>query len=166
MKQLLIIIFTISIGSTGYSQIPDTSLTKKNMIELFKTDFNYVCCVEQNPVWSICFSGEDEYSTADTIQLFSDKYHYLKGNCCNVVEWVFNKKTIISISKTKVCQEPPLSTMSYDDSNIKIKLKTDDTKIKLLLFKNGKLIDKFILIAIDNDVMYNENNGFRLTMIR
>ena len=166
MRKLFIFIFTISIGSIGYSQTPDTSLTKKNVNKLFKTDFNYVCCVDQNPVWSICFNGENEYTTADTIQLFSDKYHYLKGNCCTVVEWNFNKKNTISISKTKVCQEPPMTTLSFDDSNIKIKLKKDDTELNLLLFKDGKLIDKFNLIAIDKDVMYNKKNGFRLTMIR
>lgn len=166
MKQLLIFIFTISFYSIGYSQIPDTSLTKKNVAELFKKDFNYVCCVEQNPVWSICFSDGNEYSTADTIQLFSDKYHYLKGNCCNVVEWIFSKKNTIFISKTKVCQEPPLSTVSADESNIKIKIKTNDSNLKLQLFKNGKLIDEFMLIAIDYDVMYNKSNGFRLTMVR
>jgi hypothetical protein len=105
----------------GHSPTPGYFIDKKNVTELFKTEYNNVCCVEQNPLWPICINGEDEYSRSETIQLFSDKYHYLKGNCCNIEEWDFNKKNTISISKTKVCQEPPLSIIAYDDSNLKIK---------------------------------------------
>ena len=82
-----------------------------------------MCCGETDPVWSVCFNNDGNYVTLDTIQLYSDKYHYLKGNCCNIVNWTFTNKSTITISKTKVCQEPPIGSVSYDDQDLKIKIK-------------------------------------------
>ena len=98
MNKIYLIFFTLITSTTLYSQTPDTSLTKKNVKELFKTDFNYVCCGETDPVWSVCFNNDGNYVTLDTIQLYSDKYHYLKGNCCNIVNWTFTNKSTITFT--------------------------------------------------------------------
>lgn len=166
MKQLCIFIFILATGLMGYTQTSDTSLTKTNVTKILNSNFNDSFGTEQNPVWSICFNKEGDYETADTIQLFSDMYHYLKGNCCNVVEWNIFKRNRIFISNMKVCQEPPMTTLSIDDSNIKLKIISEESQLMISLLKDRKLIDQFQIIAIDNDVMYNQDSGFRITMVR
>jgi len=166
MNRIYLIVFSLIISTTGYSQTSDSLLTIKNLKKLFKTNSNNLCSLELDSEWSACFRDENNYLTADTIQLYSDKYHYLKGNYCNLINWTFTDKSTMSISKTKVCQEPPISSLLSEGQDLKIKLKKEDSNLVINIYRKRKLKDKFVVLSIDSDVMYNGKCGYRLTIVR
>ena len=166
MKRTILLFLTMIMFLPVFSQTQNLSLTKSNIEKLFKTDFNYVPGIKQNPEWTTCFDSYGSYINADTIQLYSDKYHYMTEKCCCDISWSFKNSTTVTIFETNVCQEPPPTTVSINNENLTIKFKDRDSSLIMTLYKNGKLKDRFVLISLDNFKMRNGKMGYKLTMIR
>jgi hypothetical protein len=149
----------------SFSQTQNLSLTEKNLKRLFNTPPD-ICCVPQKPEWTACYNTDSGYYKVDTVQLYSDKYYYLTVHCCYDIEWTFYNSTTFALSETKVCQEPPLSMVSFDNSNLKIKFNNKNNTLTMFIYKDRKLKDRFVLLSLDTVEMKNGQLGYRLTMLR
>ncbi len=167
MKQLLLLLSLFFITCV-YGQTTTTQhfeLTKKNLKRVFSIKPGF-CCPEEQPEWTACYNTDSTYSTADTIRLYSDQYHYMGAHCCYITSWSFHNTTTFSLSKTHVCEEPPPSRMSPDDYKLRIKFSKNGNYLTISIRKKGKLRNKFDLIALEGSKMYNGDAGYMLTMVR
>jgi len=170
LTRAIIIILTFFSLTASYGQANITSgqnleLTEKNIKRLFSIKPD-ICCPAPASQWTACYNTDSTYNTADTIQLYSDMYYYLTTHCCYVTSWTFSNSTTFSLSNTKVCQEPPLSSIGFDNSGLKIKFGKKGENLIMSIYKNGKMMDKFILLSLDNFEMKSGKQGYKLTMLR
>jgi hypothetical protein len=170
LTRVIIIILTLFSLTSGYGQTKPTSgkdleLTKKNLKRLFSLKPD-ICCPAPPPEWTACYNTGSIYATTDTVRLYSYMYYYLTTHCCYVTSWTFSNSTTFSLSETKVCQEPPLSSISFDNSRLKISFDKKDENLVMSIYKKGKLKDKFILLSLENFEMKSGKQGYKLTMLR
>lgn len=144
LSPVLLILILICVNITAKTQ--DTTLTQKNLKRIFKLPNIYNA--ELKPEWIACFNDDSAYNKADTIQLYNDMYYYLKGNCCYVTSWIFDKNTIFTLIITHVCQEPPISTIKPDDDNLKIRFKNKNNISTIKIYHGNKLRNSFILLSL------------------
>jgi len=116
--------------------------------------------------WIACYNTDSTYYTSDTIRLYNDMYYYLGAHCCYITGWTFDNSNTFSLSRTHVCEEPPLSTVSIDDCKQKIRFGKNGNYLTISIYKRGKLKDKFDIIALEPATMYNGDPGYKLTMKR
>ena len=170
LTRILITILTLFYLTSGYGQTKPTSgqdleLTEKNIKRIFSLKPD-MCCPAPPPEWTACYNSDSTYATSDTIILFSDMYYYLTTHCCYVTSWTFSNSTTFSLSETKVCQEPPPSSISFDNSGLKIMFDKKDEQLIMSIYKKGKLKDEFILLSLDNFEMKSGKQGYKLIMLR
>ena len=170
MTRTIVVILTIfsltsSFGQTKITPRQDLELTEKNLKRLFSLKPD-MCCPAPLPEWTACYNTDSTYATTDTVKLYSDMYYYLTTQCCYVTSWTFSNSTTFGLSETKVCQEPPLSSVSSDNSDLKIKFDKKAENLVMSTYKKGKLKDKFILLFLENFEMKSGKQGYKLTMVR
>lgn len=169
MKRTIIIILTFFSLTPSYGQLDsqpsqNLELSAKNIKRLFfKPDSMHPT---KQSEWIACSNADSTYSNADTIRLYNDHFYYLTTHCCYVTSWTFYSRNIFNLSNTKMCQEPPMSSMRSDDYGLKIKIGKKEENLILSIYKDGKLKDKFILLSLDNFIKKNGKSGCCLTMIR
>jgi hypothetical protein len=167
-KALIYIVFFCcsTLCSNTYSQKTNKNEVKKQLKKLFdKTEKDAEKRLEFYG-WTICTEKEGEYEKLDTITMVNDHYHYLKGNCCYGKHWNFSKKLTFTISNTKYCQEPPLSNGYAVYKPNKIKFKLNEDVLYIQIFNDGKLIDSFMVISLDESISYNNKKTHTLKMLR
>ncbi len=71
--------------------------------------------------WITCSNTDSTYNNSDTIRLYNYRFYYLTAHCCYVTSWTFYNRKIFNLSHTKVCQEPPMSSIRSVDCRLKIK---------------------------------------------
>lgn len=165
MRSLVILIVTSFFFLTGFSQSQNLSLTAKNLKKLFNTPQYFSNGLDEIE-WAACYNADGNYYKADTVQLYSDKYHYLTTQCCYNISWIFDNSNTFTIIETKVCQEPPISMSHLENCNLKIKFKNKGGALTMLIYKNRKLKDKFLLFSLNSAEMKNGELGYRLTLVR
>jgi hypothetical protein len=159
------LITTNILGQTIKNSQSNLELTERNLKRLFSIRPN-ICCPAPPPEWIACYNNDSAYNKADTIRLFSDQYYYLTKHCCNITSWNFESKTTFSLIETKVCQEPPVSSIHWNNSALKIKFHNKDNILTMSVYKKRKLKDKFILISLENYEAKNSQPVYQLTMLR
>ena len=170
LTRILITILTLFSLTSGYGQTKpiseqDLELTEKNIKRLFSL-IPDICCPAPPSEWTACYNTDSTYATSDTVILYNDMYYYLTTHCCYVTNWTFSNSTTFSLSETKVCQEPPPSSISFDNIGLKIRFYKKDENLIMSIYKNGKLKDKFILLSLENCEMKRGKQGYKLTMLR
>jgi len=170
LNQLLITIIaifslTFSYGQADAPSLQNLELTKKNIKRIFSLAPDFACA-DPDPEWTACYNTDSTYSTADTVRLYSDSYYYLTTECCYITSWIFSNSTHFNLLKTHVCQEPPLSSIHFDNCGLKIKFKKRGDTLMLSIHKDGNLKDRFILLSLANVEMHSGKQGYVLSMLR
>lgn len=147
--------FTISYSQTTTSE-QNLELTETNIKRLIKL----------NTEWTACFISDSAYITADTINLYSDIYYYLTTECCYETSWKFTNSTTFNMSDTKVCQEPPVSTINFENGELKIRFVKSDNVLTMTIYNNKILKDEFNVVSLDYVELRKDQFVYRLTMVR
>jgi hypothetical protein len=156
---------TSTYGQTDTPSLQNLELTKKNIKRIFSLPPD-MCCPVPDPEWIACYTADSTYSTADTVQLFNDSYYYLKAECCYITSWGFTNRTTFTLSKTRICQEPPVSSLNSGNIGLKMKFKKRGETLILSIHKDGNLTDRFILLSLANVEMHSGKQGYTLTILR
>jgi len=155
----------IGIGQTNTAPAPNLELTGENIKRVFSLKPD-MCCPVPPPEWTTCYDTDSAYYAADTVRLYSDMYYYQTTNQCYITSWNFSNSTTFSISETHVCQEPPESTIRFENCGLKMKFSRNANILTMWLYKGKKLQDKFNIVALDYLELRANQYAYRLTMTR
>lgn len=170
MTRIFFILLTLFSVTSGYGQTnptagQDLELSEQNIKRLFSLKPD-MCCPVPPTEWTACYATDSTYATSDTVILYSDMYYYLTAHCCYVTSWTFSNSTTFSMTETHVCQEPPPTSWSFDNSGLKIKFDKKEERLIMSVYHKQQLKDKFILLSLDHVEMKNGEQGYKLTMRR
>lgn len=158
-------LFTTSYCQSFTSPDQNTRLTKKKLRQLFSENVN-ICCRNSPVEWIALNNDSSSYYRSDTIMLYSDSHYYLNKNYCHLSSWIFSDYKTFRLLETKICQEPPLSTLSVANSGLNIRFSKNGRLIHLSIYKDKELRDKFVIVSLDHIKRTQDQYIYRLTLVR
>ncbi|MBI1835860.1 MAG: hypothetical protein HYR91_01200 [Flavobacteriia bacterium] len=160
----LIFITSFLFSSLLFGQIDNISLSNKSIKNILKTKKNDLGELI-NESWTTK-NDDSLYFSSDTIYFYNNYYMYLSENWCNEINWNLDNKNKITIIETILCHEPPISTISFEKSNLKFKIVFDNRSFFLFLNKGLNEYSKFEIISLEKIKIEGKNEYVKMTLVR
>ena len=147
-----IILFFFLVGHTSLGQISNP--TKKQVFKILKAsikqDSKSKVSTNSNP-WVIC-NEDSSYFKSDTLKLFPHLNDYPNCRCYCYIDWTFYKKDAFVLTREYI-DEPRRVSVTNADNWYVIKLSKVNNDLVLKTYNQGKLVDQFNVVSIDNTIV-------------